>query len=291
MAKLKTPPSFAAGLAGQTGRANRSEFISSGRTGPCSSSWSWCRCSPCRACERRRCSRSCRRRHPARYPDRMLRSLQRRVAHWRRPRVRNRNRSFARSIRPACRGFRISPTAAGSASPSADRRFLICSIISGGLQRLAVCQGDLRRRQHRGVDRLDARRGTRKERRHAQPSIDRSSRHAVAVCLPASDLPKRLSVHDGDTFRATFRIENVDTAEIDGDCAGERILAQRAKAFTTAWLARNAGHMEIRTSKVDFHGRPVARVSARGEDLGEALIAAGLARPWTGKREPWCPTR
>jgi hypothetical protein len=31
------------------------------------------------------------RRHPARYPDRMLRSLQRRVAHWRRPKARNAN--------------------------------------------------------------------------------------------------------------------------------------------------------------------------------------------------------
>jgi micrococcal nuclease len=25
-----------------------------------------------------------------------------------------------------------------------------------------------------------------------------------------------------------------------------------------------------------------------GRDLGETLIAEGVARPWRGRREPWC---
>lgn len=110
----------------------------------------------------------------------------------------------------------------------------------------------------------------------------------VTAQAVAADLPKAVSVHDGDTFRASFRLENVDTAEIDGKCAYERDMAQRAKRFATEWIARNAGRLTIVTSKVDRYGRPVALVSAGGEDLGEALIAAGLARRWTGRRGLWC---
>lgn len=29
-------------------------------------------------------------------------------------------------------------------------------------------------------------------------------------------------------------------------------------------------------------------IDRNGEDLGEALIAAGLAREWDGKPRPWC---
>ena len=39
--------------------------------------------------------------------------------------------AFARNIRQACKRFRISPTAAGSGSPSAASRFPISSTISG----------------------------------------------------------------------------------------------------------------------------------------------------------------
>jgi micrococcal nuclease len=110
----------------------------------------------------------------------------------------------------------------------------------------------------------------------------------TASVAAAADLPKGVKVHDGDTIRASIRVENVDTPEIDGKCARERDLAQRAKRFTTDWMARHAGRVTIRASKVDRYGRVVALVSAGGEDLGEMLIAAGLARRWTGRREPWC---
>jgi micrococcal nuclease len=39
----------------------------------------------------------------------------------------------------------------------------------------------------------------------------------------------------------------------------------------------------------DRYGRTLARVAVGGADLGEALIAAGLARRWDGRRRPWCP--
>lgn len=104
--------------------------------------------------------------------------------------------------------------------------------------------------------------------------------------FPAYAADRGFNNYDGDTLRATFRIENVDTPEIKGACDAEKKLAVRAKQFTKAWLAK--GKVTIHQTSVDKYGRVLARVERNGEDLGEALIMAGLARPWKGRREKWC---
>jgi endonuclease YncB( thermonuclease family) len=38
----------------------------------------------------------------------------------------------------------------------------------------------------------------------------------------------------------------------------------------------------------DRYDRLLARVLFQGKDMGEMLISAGLARKWSGHREPWC---
>lgn len=38
----------------------------------------------------------------------------------------------------------------------------------------------------------------------------------------------------------------------------------------------------------DRFNRSLVLVSLDGRDLGELLMAAHLARPWTGKRRSWC---
>jgi endonuclease YncB( thermonuclease family) len=38
----------------------------------------------------------------------------------------------------------------------------------------------------------------------------------------------------------------------------------------------------------DRHGRLLATITVDGKDVGEIMIAEGLARPWVGKRQPWC---
>ena len=94
------------------------------------------------------------------------------------------------------------------------------------------------------------------------------------------------SNYDGDTFNATFRIANIDTPEIKGQCASERALALRAKEFTQTFL--KGGHVEIHQTGIDKYGRILATIRRGDQDLGDALIAEGLARPWRGKREQWC---
>ncbi|MFN8701947.1 MAG: thermonuclease family protein [Rhodospirillales bacterium] len=99
---------------------------------------------------------------------------------------------------------------------------------------------------------------------------------------------------DGDTIvcaRETIRIENIDAAEMPphSKCAFEADLAIKAKLFVVDRLAR--GRIEIERDQKrprDRYGRTLALVRVDGVDLGDALVAAGLARPWEGKRRPWC---
>jgi micrococcal nuclease len=112
---------------------------------------------------------------------------------------------------------------------------------------------------------------------------------ALAICLialPATAADRGFSTYDGDTTRAKFRIANIDAPEIEGKCTYERQLAIKAREFTRAWLDK--GHVTIRTEGLDRYGRVLARMERSGEDLGEALIRAGLARKWDGRRHPWC---
>lgn len=102
----------------------------------------------------------------------------------------------------------------------------------------------------------------------------------------ASSADRGFANYDGDTLRATFRLDNIDTPEIKGACEAEKKLALRAKNFTKDWLAK--GKVTIQQTGIDKYGRVLARVDRSGEDLGEALIKAGLARPWKGRRERWC---
>jgi micrococcal nuclease len=108
----------------------------------------------------------------------------------------------------------------------------------------------------------------------------------IQVGASANAAERGFSNYDGDTFKATFRIANIDTAEMRAKCDAERELAIQAKAFTHEFLKQ--GDIVITQTGVDRYGRILATVQRRGEDLGEALIAAGLARKWKGRRESWC---
>jgi micrococcal nuclease len=106
---------------------------------------------------------------------------------------------------------------------------------------------------------------------------------------------QQIRVIDGDTIEdvtadITYRIENIDTPETGSRarCVAERNLGNRATSAARA-LITNASDLEIRaTGRIDRYQRVIAFVLVDGRDLGETLIAEGLARPWRGRREPWC---
>jgi micrococcal nuclease len=100
---------------------------------------------------------------------------------------------------------------------------------------------------------------------------------------------------DGDTIRTpsgvTVRVANIDAPESAGrcQCEAECRRAEAATAYVRASL-RLAGVVELRpyVRPVDRYGRTLAYVLVDGSDLGESLIAKGLARRWEGRRRSWC---
>jgi micrococcal nuclease len=101
-------------------------------------------------------------------------------------------------------------------------------------------------------------------------------------------------VIDGDTLRdgegERYRVENIDAPERGSrsECPEERALAEAARAYVDAWIA-NADRVEaLPAGRRDRYGRVVARIEIDGVDLGERLIARGLAQPWRGRKADFC---
>ena len=115
---------------------------------------------------------------------------------------------------------------------------------------------------------------------------------------PARAAAERIRVIDGDTMEdmredITYRVVNIDTPETGSRarCTAERSLGNRATEAART-LVSQAQRLEFRaTGRIDRYGRTIAFVLIDGRDMGETLIAEGLARPWRGRREPWCDAR
>lgn len=123
---------------------------------------------------------------------------------------------------------------------------------------------------------------------------------AGAASLPGPYPAEVLRVLDGDSFEArvriwldqdvtvVVRIAGIDTAELDAPCASARIQGAAARAFVAARL-QDADVTLKDVGRDKFGGRVVARVTlGEGGDLAEALLAAGLARPYRARRPDWC---
>lgn len=105
-------------------------------------------------------------------------------------------------------------------------------------------------------------------------------------------------VIDGDTViinETHIRIANIDAPELHGKCDAEDRLARVAKHKMQELMA---GEVTIHPGDpidgrlTDRYGRTLATLSIvtpeGNKDVGAIMITEGLARPWTGKRLPWC---
>jgi len=121
--------------------------------------------------------------------------------------------------------------------------------------------------------------------------------------LPGPIPARVIRVVDGDTIlvrariwlgqdvETNVRLSGIDTPEKRGKCDAERQAAMQAEAFTIRRAAPDT-LVSLHDVIADKYGkRVVARiVAANGEDLGAALIAARLARPYDGgSKSGWCP--
>jgi len=105
-------------------------------------------------------------------------------------------------------------------------------------------------------------------------------------------------VIDGDTViiqSVRIRIANIDAPELHGKCDAElrlaRVARRRMKELLSMEVIINPGDPIDHRTK-DWYGRTLATLTVvtpeGNKDVGEIMIGEGLARPWTGHRQPWC---
>jgi endonuclease YncB( thermonuclease family) len=110
----------------------------------------------------------------------------------------------------------------------------------------------------------------------------------VFTLCPAG--PRDNCVVDGDTFWLRgdkIRIADIDTPEVsEPRCPAEKALGERATRRLLVLL--NRGPFKLQGERQDRHGRLLRVVTRRGRSIGDQLVREGLARTWSGRREPWC---
>jgi endonuclease YncB( thermonuclease family) len=98
---------------------------------------------------------------------------------------------------------------------------------------------------------------------------------------------------DGDTFwygGAKIRIADIDAPETHPPrCTYEAELGSKATDRLAILLSEGPIELESLPDRdVDRYGRKLRIVMRDGKSLGDELVTEGLARAWTGSREPWC---
>jgi endonuclease YncB( thermonuclease family) len=104
-----------------------------------------------------------------------------------------------------------------------------------------------------------------------------------------------IRVIDGDTLEdmsadITYRLVNIDTPETGNraSCPAERAQGEAATQAVRDLIATAQSFEARPTGRSDYYGRTIAYVLVDGRDLGETLMEEELARPWRGRRYPWC---
>ena len=101
---------------------------------------------------------------------------------------------------------------------------------------------------------------------------------------------------DGDTVEISgnrIRIANIDAPELhQAKCDAERRLAivarnRMAEILVGGTIIVHPGDPKDGRLK-DRQGWMLAAITVDGKDVGDIMIAESLARPWEGKRQPWC---
>lgn len=117
-----------------------------------------------------------------------------------------------------------------------------------------------------------------------------TSQPSMALC---SDSQRYSCVVDGDTIwlrGEKIRIADIDTPEVsEPRCDAEYRLGMRATHRLRDLL--NAGPWSVEpigNRDTDGYGRSLRVLTRNGRSIGDMLVAEGLARTWTGRREPWC---
>lgn len=125
---------------------------------------------------------------------------------------------------------------------------------------------------------------------HAQPLAAPVQQHAFTLCHTGGGTN---CVVDGDTIwmdGQKIRVADIDAPETHPPrCDREADLGDRATRRLLELV--NAGPFELRQfdgRDEDQYGRKLRVLVREGRSLGDQLVSEGLARTWSGRREPWC---
>ncbi|WP_107675046.1 thermonuclease family protein [Agrobacterium sp. LAD9] len=128
-----------------------------------------------------------------------------------------------------------------------------------------------------------------------QPTPAATAAQPVAF-RPYSMCSGSVRVHcvvDGDTIwheGVKIRVADIDTPEVgEPKCASEAALG--AKATKRMLQLVNAGPFQMQAwpgRDEDKYGRKLRVLVRDDRSLGDILVSEGLARTWTGRRQPWC---
>lgn len=126
------------------------------------------------------------------------------------------------------------------------------------------------------------------------PTITLAAANMTSVTFKKCTDGHRIAcVIDGDTLwinGTKVRVADIDAPEIsEPRCASELALGNRATERLIELV--NQGPFEMRAwpgRDKDRYGRALRVLVRNGHSLGDVLVSEGLARTWTGRREPWC---
>lgn len=104
---------------------------------------------------------------------------------------------------------------------------------------------------------------------------------------------RQACVVDGDTIWLNgqkIRVADIDTPEVsEPKCSSELAAGKRATDRMLELL--NEGSFELKGwpgRDTDHYGRRLRVLIRDGRSLGDVMVSEGLARTWSGRREPWC---
>lgn len=105
--------------------------------------------------------------------------------------------------------------------------------------------------------------------------------------------PRTTCVVDGDTIwlrGENIRVADIDTPEVSQSrCDYEYSLGMQATYRLRDLLNEGRWSLQpIGDRDEDQYGRKLRVLTRDGRSIGDILVAEGLARTWTGRREPWC---
>lgn len=114
-------------------------------------------------------------------------------------------------------------------------------------------------------------------------------RGTVERVVDGDTLAVRVNVWLQQDLYVLVRVRGIDAPEMRGRCEGEKLLARDAAA-ALAHLVAGGPVVLTRIEGDRYFGRVLADVAnAQGENVGDALLASGMARQYAGKaRGGWC---